>query len=226
MKMTSPRKEYKKVWFFGKEVEIPREWEFLEFRDIAKVKRGASPRPIEDSKYFGHGRGWIRISDVSKSSKYLKQTKDYLSKLGELESVAVDKDDIIMSIAATVGKPIIVKIPACIHDGFITFSNLSKNMNNEFLYYMLKRIENRFNGMGQHGAQSNINSELVSKTKFYKPPLLEQQKIASILSNVDALIENTQKIIDKTELLKKGLMQRLLTRGIGHTKFKKVKGIV
>ena len=54
------------------------------------------------------------------------------------------------------------------------------------------------------------------------PLLPEQQKIASILSGVDALIESTQKVIEKTERLKKGLMQKLLVSGIKHTKFKKV----
>ncbi len=53
------------------------------------------------------------------------------------------------------------------------------------------------------------------------PPLPEQQKISSILSKVDEQIEQTEQIIEKTELLKKGLMQKLLTKGIGHTKFKK-----
>ena len=52
-------------------------------------------------------------------------------------------------------------------------------------------------------------------------PLKEQQKIASILSNVDNLIQKTDQIIEQTQRLKKGLMQRLLTKGIGHTKFKK-----
>ena len=196
---------------FGKHKEIPEEWEVTEFRKISVVKRGASPRPINDPKYFGQGRGWIRIQDVSKSNKYLMQTKDYLSEVGEMKSIAVDKGDIIMSIAATVGKTIIVKMNACIHDGFIVFSNLSSKMNNEFLYYLLANIENEFKNTGQHGTQSNINSELVSKTKFFKPPLLEQQKIASILSSADAYIQKNQEYKKKIELLKKGLMQKLLT---------------
>ena len=116
---------------------------------------------------FGQGRGWIRIQDISKSNKYLMQTKDYLSEVGEMKSIAVDKGDIIMSIAATVGKTIIVKMKACIHDGFIVFSNLSNNMDNEFLYYLLTNTANEFKNIGQHGTQSNINSELVSKAKFF-----------------------------------------------------------
>ena len=53
------------------------------------------------------------------------------------------------------------------------------------------------------------------------PPLKEQQKIASILSNIDELIQKTEQIIEQTQRLKKGLMQRLLTKGIGHTNFVK-----
>ena len=196
---------------FDKYKEIPEEWEVTEFRKISVIKRGASPRPINDPKYFGQGRGWIRIQDISKSNKYLTQTKDYLSEVGEMKSVAVDEGDIIMSIAATVGKTIIVKMKACIHDGFIVFSNLSNKMNNEFLYYLLTNTKNEFKNTGQHGTQSNINSELVSKTKFLKPPLQEQQKIASILSGVDAYIQKNQQYKERLEKLKKGLMQKLLT---------------
>ena len=204
--------KFKKVkWLFRKEIRVPKEWGVMEFGKISIIKRGASPRPINDPKFFGKGRGWIRIQDISKSNKYLIQTKDYLSGVGEMKSVAVNEGDIIMSIAATVGKPIIVKIKACIHDGFIVFSNLSDKMNNEFLYYLLTYIEHDFKNTGQHGTQSNINSGLVSKTKFLKPPLLEQQKIASILSGVDAYIQKNQQYKEKLKKLKKGLMQKLLT---------------
>jgi type I restriction enzyme, S subunit len=98
-----------------------------------------------------------------------------------------------MSIAATVGKPIILKIKACIHDGFIMFSRLSKSVDTEFLYYLLTLMENnlsssigveflyyflsqmesKFDSLGQQGTQSNINTELVSSMQFAKPPLLE-----------------------------------------------------
>ena len=123
----------------------------------------------------------------------------------------VNENDVIMSIAATVGKPIILRMKACIHDGFIVFSNLSTQIEPEFLYYLLKQMEKRLSSMGQHGTQSNINSQLVSVTKFLKPPHSEQQKIASILSGVDANIQKNQEYKKKLEALKKGLMQKLLT---------------
>ena len=69
----------------------------------------------------------------------------------------------------------------------------------------------------------SIRKSDIENIMFLLPPLPEQQKIASILCNVDALIESTQDVVDKSEKLKKGLMQKLLTRGIEHDKFKKVK---
>ena len=187
------------------------EWETVSFGDIARIKRGASPRPIEDPKYFGRGRGWIRISDISKSFKFLEKTKDYLSELGESKSVIVDKGDVIMSIAATVGKPIIVNMEACIHDGFIVFSNLSDDMSSEFLYYILKYFEVKLSKTGQQGTQSNINSKLVSEIKFLKPLKNEQLAISQILSDMDSEIERLEKQLEKYTNLKQAMMQKLLT---------------
>ena len=224
MQVATPKKGYKLVkTSFGKYEEIPEEWELTKFNEISKIKRGASPRPIADQKYFGNGRGWIRIRDVTKSQKYLENTEDYLSKIGESKSVPVNPNDLIMSIAASLAVPIILKMEACIHDGFIVFSNLSKSIDVEFLYFMLLQSRSKFLSQGQMGTQNNLNAELVGETIFPLPLLPEQKQIASILSNVDDTIQKTDQIIKQTQLFKKAMMQKLLTRGIGHTKFKKVK---
>ena len=72
----------------------------------------------------------------------------------------------------------------------------------------------------QRSGQPGINGKEYGKYSFSIPPLKEQQKIAEILSSVDAAIEKTEQVIAKTEEIKKGLMQQLLTKGIGHTEFK------
>lgn len=182
-------------------------------RDIAKVRRGASPRPIDDPKYFGGEVGWIRITDVSASKKYLRSTTQYVSKLGEYFSVRVDKGDLIISIAGTIGRPIIVDIPACIHDGFVHIFNL-KDTDTEFLYYYLQYLENSLVRFGQSGTQTNLNSEIVGNVEinwFHKP---EQTCIAQILSKADEAIFQTEALIAKYQRIKNGLMQDLLTKGI------------
>ncbi len=104
----------------AKEMEkIPEGWKRVRLGEVSKVKRGASPRPIDNPIYFteeGKGRGWIRIEDVATSGKYLERTRQYLSEHGEKKSVKVERGAVIMSICATIGKPSIVKFEACIHD--------------------------------------------------------------------------------------------------------------
>ena len=204
--------------------EIPKDWELVKINEISEVRRGASPRPIGDLKYFSDkGRGWIRISDVTSTYKYLRKTSQYLSELGESKSVKVDPGDLIMSICATIGKPIIVDMKACIHDGFVVFRNLSSKVDIEFLFYLLQKNEVRFIKMKQTGTQGNLNTGLVGRTSIPLPPLSEQHMIVKILSVVDLAIGKVDEVIAKTERLKKGLMQELLTKGIGHKEFKDTK---
>jgi type I restriction enzyme, S subunit len=201
--------------------KIPVDWEVRKLGEISAVKRGASPRPINDPKWFGGHYGWVRISDVTSSNKYLRQTKDYLSDEGVKNSVKIKKGEVILSICATIGRPIIVDMDACIHDGFVWFDGLTKDIDREFLYYFFERNEENLASQRQTGTQGNLNTSIISNIYLPIPTFLEQKRIAEILCTVDDAIEETEMIIDKTKELKKGLMQKLLTRGIGHKKFKK-----
>lgn len=182
-------------------------------KEFAKIRRGASPRPINDPKYFGGNVGWVRIADVSASNKYLRKTTQYVSPLGESLSVRVDKGDLIMSIAGTVGRPMIVDMPACIHDGFVHIYDFS-NANNEYLYYYLQFFEENIKSLGQSGTQTNLNTSIVGEIDIFFPEIKEQSTIALILSTIDRAIEKTERLIAKYERIKTGLMQDLLTRGI------------
>ena len=203
---------------------IPCSWEAVPIGSFAYVRRGASPRPIGDPKYFSEfGRGWVRIADVTSTKRKLRKTTQYLSELGVSKSVPVNPGDLIMSICATLGKPIVVDMQACIHDGFVLFSNFQNSIITDYFFYTLQRLENSFKAKGQAGTQKNLNTNLVRKTYIPLPPLPEQRKIAKILSTVDESIEKTDAIIEETRQLKKGLMQKLFTEGIGHTRFKDTK---
>ena len=87
-----------------------------------------------------------------------------------------------------------------------------------FMEYLLKYLD--YGKYATKTAQPLITQSILKQVKFSLPPLKEQQKIAEILSSVDAAIEKTEQVIAKTEEIKKGLMQQLLTKGIGHTEFK------
>lgn len=181
--------------------------------DYVKVRRGASPRPIDDPKYFGGKVGWVRIVDVTSSKKYLLKTEQYVSKIGESKSLRLNPGDFILTICATVGIPSILQIPACIHDGFVNLYDL-EGIDKDYLYYYFQNTRNELINKAQPGTQINLNTGLIANHSIYLPPLPQQRKIAEILSTVDAQIEATEQLIAKYEMVKEGLIQDLFTRGI------------
>ena len=87
-------------------------------------------------------------------------------------------------------------------------------------YMQTEKALNQVNAFVRKGTVANLSGSDVLKIKVPHPPLAEQEKIASILTTVDEVIEKTESQISKLQDLKKGMMQDLLTKGIGHTQFK------
>jgi len=192
---------------------IPEDWEVRELGSLATIQRGASPRPINSPIWYDSKSavGWVRISDITNSDgKNLKVTQDYLSKQGISQSRYLPIGSLIMSICATVGIPVITRIESCIHDGFVGFSNL-QDIDQEFLYYKLKDLETYFKSKGQTGSQSNLNSDIVRFCVIPLPHITEQKAIAQVLSDMDKEITALEKRRAKTQAIKQGMMQELLT---------------
>lgn len=187
-------------------------WEVKKLGEIATIVRGASPRPIEDPIWFDKSSpiGWVRISDVTKSSKFLTKTIQKLSSSGVKNSRLVDSNSLIMSICATVGRPILTTFNVCIHDGFVVFRN--PQIEKVYLYYYLTFIEADWSKNGQTGSQMNLNTNIINNTMVPFPKSIEEQtRIASILSDMDAELEQVEIKLNKAKQLKQGMMQELLT---------------
>ncbi len=192
---------------------LPLNWQRVRLGDIAEIKRGASPRPIENPKWFcaNSNVGWVRISDISKNSRFLYKTAQKLSKKGIEKSRLVKQNSLIMSMCATIGKPIITKIDTCIHDGFVVFENPKIDLN--YLYYFLCYIEKEWLESGQQGSQVNLNVDLIkNKEVFYPKDLNEQIAIANILSGLDRYLCALDALILKKEGVKKALSFELLSQ--------------
>ena len=188
------------------------EWETKRLGEIAAIQRGASPRPIDSPIWFDDNSevGWVRISDVTQSGMFLRETTQRLSALGVRRSRPVSRGSLIMSICATVGRPVITEIATCIHDGFVVFDNLGANK--RYLYYVLKSIESDWGKHGQTGSQMNLNTGLINRTEVAVPRTEDEQRsIVAVLSDMDAEIAALEVRRDKTRALKGGMMQELLT---------------
>jgi type I restriction enzyme, S subunit len=188
------------------------EWEVKMLGELASIQRGASPRPIDSSVWFDDNSsiGWVRISDVTRTGMFLRETTQRLSSLGVQNSRLVSSGSLIMSICATVGRPVITEIDICIHDGFVVFDGL--RMNKRLLYYILKSIEDNWSRHGQTGSQMNLNTGLINRTTIVVPSTHEEQTaIAAILSDMDSEITALEEKLTKARQLKQGMMQELLT---------------
>ncbi|PUD45666.1 restriction endonuclease subunit S [Helicobacter pylori] len=192
---------------------LPSNWQKVRLGDIAEIKRGASPRPIENPKWFcaNSNVGWVRISDISKNSRFLYKTAQKLSKKGIEKSRFIKQNSLIMSMCATIGKPIITKIDTCIHDGFVVFENPKIDLN--YLYYFLCYIEKEWLESGQQGSQVNLNVDLIKNKEVFCPKdLNEQAAIANILSGLDHYLYSLRALILKKEGVKKALSFELLSQ--------------
>lgn len=197
--------------------KVPSHWEILSIRRLSQVKRGASPRPIDNPKYFDDDGeyAWVRISDVTASNMYLLETTQKLSNLGKSYSVPLMPGSLFLSIAGSVGKPIITKIKVCIHDGFVYFPEYKQNT--KFLYYIFYS-EQPYIGLGKMGTQLNLNTDTVGAIKIPIPPLSEQQKIAQFLDDKTAKIDQAVDLAEKQIALlkehKQIMIQNAVTRGL------------
>jgi len=189
-------------------------WENVELGEEADIYRGGSPRPIQKYiTYRNDGINWIKIGDVAPNAKYINATEERIIPEGANYSRPVNKGDFVLSNSMSFGRPYILKIDGCIHDGWLTIQNYQKNFDTDFLYYVLSS-ENTFQQYASMAAGSsvqNLNKEKVSKVVICKPPLPEQHHIATVLSDTDNLIAALEKLIAKKRAIKQGAMQELLT---------------
>jgi len=198
--------------------QVPAHWDVKAIRWLSTVQRGASPRPIDDERYFDDENGeygWVRIEDVSASDGFLTQTKQHLSVLGSDLSVKLEPGSLFLSIAGSVGKPCINLVKACIHDGFVYFPMLSIDP-----MWLFKIFESRtpFVGLGKMGTQLNLNTETVGGIRVAIPPADE---IVSILrsincetARIDGLISRKTRFIELLREKRQALITHAVTKGL------------
>ncbi|MEM1672763.1 MAG: restriction endonuclease subunit S [Archaeoglobaceae archaeon] len=216
---------YKETEFKDTEIgRIPKDWEVVKLGDekvSTLVKSGSTPlKKIEE--YWNGEIPFVTQKDMTKVDHYLYDTSEKITELGLRSSnlLLIPENSILLSMYGTIGKIVINKIPVSISQNIAAIRLNKKNVDEEYLYYALQIYSFQFKRQAKTITLKHLDIKIVKNTLIPLPPLPEQQKIAEILSTVDEAIQKTNEVIAKTERLKRGLMQELLTKGIGHKEFK------
>ena len=187
-------------------------WEQCKLGELAEIVRGASPRPISDPKWFDNNSnvGWLRIADVTAQDGRIQYLEQKISELGQEKTRVIKTPHLLLSIAATVGKPVINYVPTGVHDGFLIFLNPKFNI--LYTFWWLEMFREKWSKYGQPGSQVNLNSDLVKSQVINIPNEKEQEKISSFLESLDKIITLHQRKLGKLKLTKKALLQKLFPK--------------
>jgi type I restriction enzyme S subunit len=198
------------------------EWHVVTLEEIAEITGGGTPKR-EVHAYWNGNIPWATPTDITNNNKkVIEKTAEYITEEGLKNSSAklLPAGTVLMTSRATIGYCAINTVPMATNQGFANFI-CKNNVYNLFLLYLLTFHKDNFEKLGSGSTFKEVAKSTLKSYRVEIPPLPEQHKIAAILSSVDEAIEKTEAIIEQTEKVKKGLMQQLLTKGIGHTKFKK-----
>lgn len=165
-------------------------WPRVALGDIFEIARGGSPRPIKDYVTEAEdGLNWIMIGDTLEGSKYIESTGKKIRPEGLKKSRWVNSGDFLLTNSMSFGRPYILKISGCIHDGWLVLSPRSDQVFPDFFYYLLgsKALKAEFAKRAAGAVVKNLNTKLVQAVQVPLPPLAKQKRIAKILDAADAL---------------------------------------
>ena len=166
-------------------------WEQRKFGNIIQIERGGSPRPIEEYITTSpDGLNWIKIGDAPNQGNYITSTSEKIRPEGLSKTREVYPGDLILSNSMSFGKPYIMAIKGCIHDGWLLLRDKNNYFDLIFLCNLLgtPQMLQQYKGLAAGSTVNNLNKELVSSTQVCIPNIEEQKPIGIFFETIDNLI--------------------------------------
>ena len=188
------------------------DWKQSKFSDLVLIERGGSPRPINafitDNP---NGLNWVKIGDAPEQGRYIKKTAEKIRAEGLSKTREVHPGDLILSNSMSFGKPYIMGIDGCIHDGWLLIRDTQKRFDLKFLCHMLgtDQMLDQYRAFAAGSTVNNLNKELVGNTTVTIPSLKEQQVLGQYFENLDNLITLHQHKIDTLKQVKKFMLKNM-----------------
>ena len=187
-------------------------WELRKFSDLVLIERGGSPRPID--KFItnaSNGLNWVKIGDAPEHGNYITKTAEKIKPEGLSKTRQVRPGDLILSNSMSFGKPYIMAIDGCIHDGWLLIRNIHDKFDLLFLCYLLGTTQmlGQYKSLAAGSTVNNLNKELVGNTDVSVPGKDEQIAISMFFEHLDHLITLHQRKLETLKKLKKSMLQKM-----------------
>ena len=190
-------------------------WEQRKFGNIIQIERGGSPRPIEEYiTTSSDGLNWVKIGDAPDQGNYITSTSEKIRPEGLSKTREVYPGDLILSNSMSFGKPYIMAIKGCIHDGWLLLRDKNNYFDLIFLCNLLgtPQMLQQYKGLAAGSTVNNLNKELVSSTQVCIPNIEEQKPIGIFFETIDNLITLHQRKYDALKSMKKTLLSKMFPK--------------
>ncbi|NGG36231.1 tyrosine-type recombinase/integrase [Bifidobacterium bifidum] len=166
-------------------------WEQRKLGELVVIERGGSPRPIDE--YITddtNGLNWVKIGDAPSLGRYISKTSEKIKPEGLSKTRQVHPGDLILSNSMSFGRPYIMAIEGCIHDGWLLIRDEPKSFDPMYLCHMLgtPKMLNQYRMLASGSTVNNLNKELVSNASILMPCKSEQKVIGQFFNHLDDLI--------------------------------------
>ena len=187
-------------------------WEQRKFSDLVQIERGGSPRPIEDYiTNSSEGLNWVKIGDAPIQGNYITRTAEKIRPEGLSKTREVHPGDLILSNSMSFGKPYIMGIDGCIHDGWLLIRDIQKVFDLTFLCHLLgtPQMLEQYRSFAAGSTVNNLNKELVGNTVVTIPNISEQRLLGQYFEQLDHLITLHQREVEKLQNIKKSCLEKM-----------------
>jgi len=187
------------------------DWVRKRLDSVARIIRGASPRPKDDPRYYGGPIPRLMVQDVTRDGKWVTPQIDSLTLEGAKLSRPCPAGTLTIVCSGTVGVVSFLAVDACIHDGFLALVDIDESIvSKDFLFHSLSTLREQFEKGATHGGVfTNLTTSGIEIFEIICPSPSEQQRISDCLTAIDDLIIFQSQKIDTLKTHKKGLMQQL-----------------
>ena len=190
-------------------------WEQRKLGELVVIERGGSPRPIDE--YITddtNGLNWVKIGDAPSLGRYISKTSEKIKPEGLSKTRQVHPGDLILSNSMSFGRPYIMAIEGCIHDGWLLIRDEPKSFDPMYLCHMLgtPKMLNQYRMLASGSTVNNLNKELVSNASILMPCKSEQKVIGQFFNHLDDLITLHQRKYDKLVVFKKSMLEKMFPK--------------